>query len=310
MLKYTGFLCLIFTIFFACKPTEQEPEKELPGEIIPWVTQRINAPGVQFKTFNSVQAKADVSYHIFLPDVYTQNPQQRFPVLYWLHGTGGGLAGIAPLSAYFNQAMLSGKIPPMLIVFVNGLPEGMYVNSKDGKTPVENVIIQDLIPAVDTNYRTIAEKNGRILEGFSMGGYGAARLGIKYHHLIGGISLLGAGPMQLDFLASGANPLATRQRILDIVYGGDLDYFKAQSPWRLAEQFAAQIRTNLPIRIAIGDQDTVLPANIDFHQHLNSLQIPHTWQLVPQVAHVTFDLLNGMGEGQWAFYRQVFLGEK
>lgn len=45
---------------------------------------------------------------------------QRLPVLYWLHGTGGGVAGIRPLAQFFDEAIEAGRVPPMTVVFVNG----------------------------------------------------------------------------------------------------------------------------------------------------------------------------------------------
>jgi enterochelin esterase-like enzyme len=85
-----------------------------------WVTPAVTAPRVQHRTFVSAAAGAEVSYHIFVPASYDVHPARHFPVLYWLHGTGGGLDGIAPLAQHFAQAMQSGRIPPMLVVFPNG----------------------------------------------------------------------------------------------------------------------------------------------------------------------------------------------
>jgi len=56
----------------------------------------------------------------------------------------------------------------------------MYCDSRDGKYPLETVIVSDLIPHVDAACRTIAAREGRGLDGFSMGGFGAAHLGFKY----------------------------------------------------------------------------------------------------------------------------------
>ena len=104
----------------------------LPGDV-PWVTPAVMAPRISFHTFKSKAANSDVSYHVYTPPAYDQSPSQRFPVLYWLHGT-------------------------------------------------------ELIPQIDKSMRTIATREGRILEGFSMGGYGAARIGFKHPELFCGIS--------------------------------------------------------------------------------------------------------------------------
>ena len=69
-----------------------------------WVTPAITAPGVSFHTLESAAAKAKVSYHIFTPAAYDREPQRRFPVVYWLHGSGGGMQGIPKVATHFAAA--------------------------------------------------------------------------------------------------------------------------------------------------------------------------------------------------------------
>ncbi|MCX7826735.1 MAG: hypothetical protein N2689_14440, partial [Verrucomicrobiae bacterium] len=86
-----------------------------------WVTPPVRAARLEFRTFDSAAAKTKVSYHIYTPEVYDTEKERRFPALYWLHGSGGGLAGIPHLVAHFDGAIRAGRPPPMLVVFVNGL---------------------------------------------------------------------------------------------------------------------------------------------------------------------------------------------
>jgi predicted peptidase len=90
-----------------------------------WVTASVIAPRVQQQTFISAAAKTRVSYHIYTPEAYDAGSDRRFPVVYWLHGSGGGLRGVAPLAAHFAAAIRAGKIPPLIVVFPNGLVESM-----------------------------------------------------------------------------------------------------------------------------------------------------------------------------------------
>ena len=62
----------------------------------------------------------------------------------------------------------------MIVVLPNGLKDGWWVDMADGSQPVESVILKDLIPHVDATYRTISDRRGRAVEGFSMGAGGAA----------------------------------------------------------------------------------------------------------------------------------------
>ena len=155
-----------------------------------WLLPSVEGPNLRYKTFQSASVKAAVSYVIYLPAEYEANKTARYPVVYWLHGKGAGQQGLPGFARSFNEAIASGKCPPMIVVYPNGLPMGGYTDSPDGKQPVESMIIRDLIPHIDANYRTLAKRESRMIEGFSMGGSGAAKLGFKYPELFGAISLL------------------------------------------------------------------------------------------------------------------------
>jgi poly(3-hydroxybutyrate) depolymerase len=271
-----------------------------------WVTPEVKAPGVSFHTFESAAAQATVSYHLFTPAAYDREPERRFPVVYWLHGSGGGLPGIPQVAARFARAIQDGKAPPCLVVFVNGMPDGMYVDWKDGSAPLETVIVKELVPHVDASYRTIASREGRALDGYSMGGYGAARLGFKYPDLFRAVSMMGSGPLQENLLDA---PRASRRRaeeVLDRVYGGDPDYFRSVSPRTLAERQANAIARGSLVRMVCGDQDNLLANNRAFHEHLERLGIPHSWTVLPGVDHDPLGTLEALGDTNWGFYRQAF----
>jgi dipeptidyl aminopeptidase/acylaminoacyl peptidase len=284
-------------------------DKEMPvaARQAGWVTRAVHAPRVTFHTFASVAAKANVSFHLYTPAAYNAEKERRFPVLYWLHGTGGGLAGVAPLSAWFDAAIHEGKMPPVLVVFPNGLATSMWCDSKDGTVPMEKVVIKELVSHVDATWRTVAKREARLIEGFSMGGYGAARLGLKFPDLFGGVSCLAGGPLDLDFQGprTKANP-AERESVLRVTFGGDLAHFRAQSPLTVAEENAANVRGRVRMRVAVGARDFSAPLNQAYSEHLKKLGIDHTFINVPDVGHDTLALLNGLGETNWEFYRAVF----
>ena len=285
----------------------QDPAEQNASESkLAWITPQVQGIGVSFQTFDSVLAKTKVSYHIYKPKAYERDATARFPVVYWLHGSGGGLPGIPRVAAVFDAAIEAGKTPPCLVVFVNGLAEGMYVDWKDGLAPIETIIIKELIPHIDTSYRTIATPTGRLLDGYSMGGYGAARLGFKYSELFKGISIMGGGPLQPELVQA---PRAGRQRaaeLLQRVYGGDQGYFKKVSPRQLAQENADAIRSNCIVRHVCGDQDETFANNRAFHEHLEKLQIPHTWTVLEGVDHNPMRTIEALGDNNWSFYRKVF----
>ncbi|MCF8002625.1 MAG: esterase family protein [Chromatiaceae bacterium] len=283
-------------------------EISLDSRTHPWSTPVIQAPHLRHHRFYSEAAKAEVSFHIFKPRIYDTQVQRHFPVLYWLHGRSGVPEQLGQFAEYFDRSTRKRKTPPMLVVFPSGAPENMWVDSKDGTTPMETILIEELIPYIDSHYRTIAAQRGRIIEGFSMGGYGAARLGLKYPEMFAGISILGAGPLQESFSDFGARGMAlVRKRTMTRVYGDDQSFFMRNSPWKIAEQNADAIHRNAPVvRIAIGEQDRMLETNRAFSQHLDRLNIEHNFLILPDVGHNTRALIKALGPSNWSFYRSVF----
>jgi enterochelin esterase-like enzyme len=304
-LKKISFLLVVITYLNACKKDSTSPGPT-PDPPNPWVTEVVTAPNTQQIIFQSPVVNNKVSFHIFLPNGYAANTGQRYPVLYYLHGSGGGTQGIPPLVNQYKAAIDNGKMPPIIIVFPHGLPHGMWCNSKDGKQPVEDMFIKDLIPYVDANFRTIASRNGRALEGFSMGGFGSLRIGFKFHQLFGGFSSLGGGPLQVDFSHVNPQNEALHKMIMRDVFGNDVDYFNDQSPRGMASRFGHLLPVATPVRMVIGKLDFTLAGNDQFHEHLNSLNIPHQYRLFDNIGHAALPLFAAMGDSNWDFYKGVF----
>lgn len=270
-----------------------------------WVTRAVPAPRVTHHVFASAATKGKVSYHLYRPAAYADEAR-RFPVVYWLHGSGGGLPGIPVVARRFDAAIEAGKLPPCLVVFVNGLEMGMYVDWADGSAPVESMIIRDLLPHVDANYRTIAKREGRLLDGFSMGGYGAARLGFKYPELFRAVSLVGAGPLQSELRGTPRASRLQAEELLKRVYGGEQAVFLEVSPRKLAERNAKSVARDTLVRMVIGEQDETLVHNRDFHRHLEVLGVPHSWTVLPGLGHDPEKVLAALGDDNWDFYRKAF----
>jgi enterochelin esterase-like enzyme len=295
-------------VAIVCRTVSAAPELLRPGPEPQWVTPVVEGPRLSYGTFHSGVAGTEVSYHVYVPEAYDRQTERRFPVLYYLHGHRGGLDGFAFLAHHFDGGIRSGAIPPMLAVFPNGMYEGMWCDWKSGKGPIETVVISELIPHIDATYRTMASREGRMIEGYSMGGYGAARLGFKYPELFGGVSILAGGPLQhvLEEFPPRVSP-QTRARVMRHVYGNDIEYFKTLSPWELAQSNAAALSEGTLIRVQIGEQDEMLDVTRQFVAHLTGLCIPHSFEIVPGVGHQPgrFLQIQAGNDDYWAFYREA-----
>ena len=272
----------------------------------PWVTAEAVTSLASRHLFRSALIGRPVSFHAMMPPSYDTETARRYPVLYWLHGSDGGTAGIASLSQFFRDAMVNGQMPHAIVVMANGLPNSMWCDSKNGTSPVESIFIGELIPHVDRTFRTMASRAGRVVEGFSMGGHGAGRFGLKYADVFRACSLLGAGPLQLDFLEDDPDlaPIESRRRLFEAVYHSDNDYYLAQHPQTWATARAGQLPPDHRIRIKVGTADSLLANNRKLRDHLVSAGIAHDYLELPGVGHDALPTLSG-GANQWQFYREV-----
>jgi enterochelin esterase-like enzyme len=175
---------LAFFAFAALVLAQNPAGKKLPVSYgsIEWVDPDASAPeGMLYKTFHSNTVQGDVSYLIYLPPDYDSQTSVRYPVVYDLPASKQAPKTAQEVVTRINAGIRAGKLPPMIVVAINGLRGNtMYCDSRDGKWPLETVIIKDLIPHIDATYRTIASREGRAVDGFSMGGFGAAHLAFKF----------------------------------------------------------------------------------------------------------------------------------
>lgn len=266
------------------------------------------------KIFSSENAGGPCSYHILLPRSYQSEPAKRYPVIYWLHGSGGssgGCPGVDFVSDFYSSLMESGAMPEAIVVFPNGLDSGMWCDSRDGRQRVESMLVHDLVPHIDSEYRSVADRGGRAIEGFSMGGYGAGRIGFKHSDKFCAVTMYGAGPLQDDFLEDDRNlqPKWARKRIFRDVYGSDMDYYIANSPSTLALKIteASHLRQAPSVRIVVGSLDPLLRNNRKLSGHLaRDCGVKNDYTEVKGVGHDARGLMGGTAREISGFYTTIF----
>jgi len=265
-----------------------------------WLDPDRSAPaGTSYGTFKSQFAASEVSYLIYLPPDYQTATTRRYPVVYWLHGLHGDYRRGTPFVEELNRNIRSGKAPAMIAVLVNGMVDCFYNDSPDGKWPIESVIIKELIPHIDQTYRTIPKREARAVEGFSMGGYGAAHLGFKYPEVFGFTGMMAPAIILINQFPQGHRDIYQR------MFGGDKAYFDANDPMTLVRKNADRIRGKMAIRLAIGDKDGLLPRSQELHELLVQLKIDHEYELVPGIGHNTHLFYTHLAEHAFAWYRKA-----
>ncbi len=126
----------------------------------------------------------DRDVFIYLPPSYATSRNQRYPVVYLLHGyglTGERWMTFANLAAIADKDISAGTMKEMILVSPDAytVHGGSMYSASVTTGDWEAYIAQDLVAYVDKSYRTIADRLSRGLAGHSMGGYGALRIGMK-----------------------------------------------------------------------------------------------------------------------------------
>jgi len=105
---------------------------------------------------------------------------QTYPVLYLLHGLGGNEQSAAVSGEWTELQDLrrDHKAGDFLVVAPDGW-DTFYINSRDGKTLYGDFFLREFMPFIERTYRVRAGRAARGISGFSMGGYGALRIGFR-----------------------------------------------------------------------------------------------------------------------------------
>ena len=216
----------------------------------------------------------DVQYHseslakacsmqIILPE----RAREPYPVMYLLHGLSDDH------TIWHRRTRIEWYVRELPLAVV--MPDGgrsFYCDAVNGPAH-ESHIIKDVIGFVDAHFNTQAERSGRVINGLSMGGYGAMKLALRFPDMfcstVSHSGALKAGHRQLG------SDLEKESRL---IYGENPTGGK-DDPWAIAQRID---RDKLPaIRIDCGLDDFLLEDNRAFHEHLNKLSIPHEYEEFP-----------------------------
>jgi enterochelin esterase-like enzyme len=126
---------------------------------------------------------------VYTPPGYDTDPQKRYPVLYLQHGAGEDETGWTRqghMNFILDNLIAAGKARPMIVVMEKGYatragaPAAPGGKGKFDFSAFEEVVVKDLIPLIDSTYRTISHRDQRAIAGLSMGAGQALRIGLTH----------------------------------------------------------------------------------------------------------------------------------
>lgn len=240
----------------------------------------INVPdqspiNITHKTFFCKLYDHELGYNIYLPPDY-EDSGVNYPVAYHLHGwTGSESSEIWMM----EQVCRSRRA---ITVFPNSSP----VIEDYENLPTEAMIVDELIPYIDMEYRTESSREGRSISGFSMGGGAAFYYAAKHPELFSSVTAY-AGTFH-HYYHKGSKTVGVAPEKATELYEEMMReerYLEEGNILCVVRQNADKIRGNLDISLHIGADDVLFCDNEILHMYLDSLDIPHEYRVFEGAGH-------------------------
>jgi len=234
--------------------------------------QGAGASQVMGESFTSETLAREYQYNIYLPAGYEES-EQAYPVIYLLHGRGDTMAAWLNARSTLDTLIAEGEVPPIIAVMPD-MPSSdrasYYVDSAYAgilyrAEPVETAFFNDLIPHIDSSYRTLTDRQSRMIGGYSMGGYGAIRYTLAHPEMFMGAIILSPA------VYTPLPPADSSTREFG-AFGGESTLFEDDIYTNLnypalLETFSGEHRLNL--FIAVGDDEWKHPNPEDMEHDLD-----------------------------------------
>jgi enterochelin esterase-like enzyme len=201
--------------------------------------------------------------NVYVPPGYDRDRNQRYPVLYLLHGFANDHHSwhrYGRANDILDNLLAQKKVEPFLVVMplgyggvgVNGDGAGVQpTGDVRGDTALyERDLLEDVIPTIERTFRTIPDRKHRAIVGFSMGGGQASRIGLRHLETFSRVGVMSAG----------------------MAGGSDTEPMKS-----LAADPAKANKSIDLLWIACGKEDAALKGATTLHQALDQAGIKHTF---------------------------------
>ncbi len=184
-----------------------------------------NVPHGQLREvfFHSKSTNSERRAFVYTPPDYDQSANKRYPVLYLQHGYGEneyGWGAQGHAGRIMDNLIAGGKARPFIIVMTYGMTnEIRFGGMAEFKIePFQTVLIDELIPYVDANFRTLADQPNRAMAGLSMGGMETKTITLKNLNVFSHIGLFSGGSIRPEDIADMA-AFKEKNKLVFVSYG-------------------------------------------------------------------------------------------
>jgi enterochelin esterase-like enzyme len=210
---------------------------------------------VEIRQYESKVTGSTHRIYVYTPPGYDK--LSRLPVLYLLHGADGEESvwtAFGKVNVILDNLLAEKKIQPMVVVMPNGYAYGWDsgVAADKQQADFEKLLVSDLIPWVQANYRVSTDRRQRALAGLSRGGGQTVTIGLRHLDLFSRLGVFSAG---------SNNPQEALKHV-------------AADP--------AKVKSQLDLLwVKAGNEDFALPGARRFSEFMTANGITHTFKTMP-----------------------------
>ena len=166
---------------------------------------------VQKILFPSPSTNTSRTAYVYTPPGYGLDAPKKYPVLYLQHGWGEdetAWSNQGHANLIMDNLIADGKVDPFSIVMTYGMTnEVKFGGLRDFKVDdFQTVLVDELIPYVDKNFRTLSTKENRAMAGLSMGGMETHAITLNKPEVFSRYALLSGGIYTPEELKDSSKP--------------------------------------------------------------------------------------------------------
>jgi enterochelin esterase-like enzyme len=232
---------------------------------------------LQMVEYDSKTVGVTRKMQVYLPPGYSKD--KKYPVLYLLHGIGGDETEwerfVTP-DIVLDNLIADGKAVPMILVMPNGRAqkndraEGDIFAAAPAFATFERDLLDDVIPAIDSRFSTLTDREHRALAGLSMGAGQSLNFGLAHLDTFAWIGSFSAAP-------------------------------NTKPPDQLISDPALATKQLKLLWLSCGNKDGLIRISQGVHAYLKEKNVPHVWN-VDGNAHNTPEWKNNL----YHFLQEVF----
>ncbi|MEJ5979272.1 alpha/beta hydrolase family protein [Novosphingobium sp. PS1R-30] len=249
----------------------------------------LRTPLLAFRSLGPIPGnpQGETKVRVLLPAGYDPKSASRYPVLYLFHGGGGNQTEWTTPASKGKAEELTEGLPLIVVMPEGGLAGGYadwYNDGAFGPPRWKSYHLDQLIPWIDANFRTIATRTGRATAGLSMGG-GGLRYAAMRPELIGATAAFSG---DIDILQPASDWNGMGAPISRLIWG---DRKMQEVRWRGANgPDLAKNLSNTDVAIFTGDTGRpegvyILQGSTAMHRRLDEFGIAHGFTVYPGMTH-------------------------